>query len=1816
MARKQLDKLVTNETHAIDEFKLQREHLVLEFLKKDSNIDLAPESFTIADGDSLPILLSSQPINTPRTIKWGKAQITNGKLVSIGGALVKTDLSIANRTSTTFDILSSSGTGVTLPFATTTLAGLMLAADYTKLTHIEDYADVTDKENVGAAIWSSPTKTQLETGDYVAILDKDGNLLSKIIWQSITDTSVTVSQVSHGFVVGDCIKPSSTGWVLTQADAIQNAGTIGVVYEVVNANTFKYITEGFLPGDYVEGEDYFLSVTTAGEMFIRTGNETWIPGQIIEYVGTGVAGGIQIHVEIGQEIQGSIFVDKYVNTLSFSTITRKLTATRTGGLSTLETIIPEYVEVDTLNSVLTRGNTTTLGATFDGTVLAGILSVYAGYTITKAGSALVISSPSQTDFNVNSTVGMRLTTGGLLQTYGTITTPNIKISTGATAEYVWKCTNVDGSGAWSPIAASNIYKGTWNPVTNTPTLVDGTGTTGWYYRVTVAGTWNGITYAVGDDTIYNGTIWQRIPGQGFILSPATASVLGGVKIGAGVSVTGDGTISVSTNYQAPLIGTGWVYSTGGVITYDPTVYASQIWVNDNYAQLIHTHSYAPLTRNIYTQHSLTGGGNLSADRTLNLVNDVTSPGNYYVYGTTMSGVKGWISRHWLPITRGIYFPSLAGGVNSYGYVGVGNVDPEHPLHVLHNSPGIFAAMINNSDSVTGHGLRIAGGDVALEILQSPNYINPVLKVFGNGGIKWFLPPTAVKTKMLFYDDATSVLSVGAVPTLVSLGGISLTSLSATAPLMYTNTTGNFYIPVNTYESYFGNPAQNGYILSSTTAGVRSWVAPYLHPSYTIRNVDATVGQVIDIFTSDTQGHVTNITLRTLVELDIPNLNISKIIGLQTALDNKQPIDNDLTAIAGLAGTSGLLKKTATDTWSLDTTAYIAGIDFSMVVNALGYTPERPLGNPPIDGYILSSTTTGVRSWVPRYLHPTYTARSIDAVNGQVIDTFTSDTQGHVTGITLRSLAEADIPSLSISKTTGLQTALDGKQPVDNDLTAIAALTGNVGLLRKTGVDTWSIDTVTYEPWLGNPLVNGQILSSSTIGVRTWVNPYAHPLYTARSLDATTGQVIDVFTSDAQGHVTNITYRSLVESDIPSLSISKTTGLQTALDSKQLLDNDLTAIAALTGTFGLLRKTATDTWAIDTTAYEISLGNPSVTGYILSSTTAGVRSWVARYSHPIYSAFSLDAVAGQVIDVFTSDSQGHVTNITYRTLVESDIPTLSISKTNGLQTALDGKQPVDNDLTSIAAITGTGLLRRTGVDTWSLDGTSYGTVGSISAGAGMNFTTITASGSIIMGTPSTISTASSNSASGSTHTHTLDMSGRNIGTMYSITGGGNLGTDKIFSLVGDVASPGNNMRYGTNASGVRGWYSDIDTDTDTNYYVYATSFNTSNGYLTLSRNVLGDISVAMDGRYSLIGHGHSYLSDAPSDNSYYARRNGVWATFTPGGGADGNNYTTALSYASGTGVLTLSRSGLIDLSTTISWSTLFGKPSTFTPSAHTIDSHSNVSIVNPANYSVLTYENGTWYNVTTNNFLAGGSFKTIHGNSILGTGNITINHNTLNNLDYSNAGHTNFAYVNGDTGQSFYVNHLYYPGGSNQWRASGYENGEYCLYRNYGNTTYQQLSITPTAIGGGSLKAYEYQFIGSSFWNMKGSGDGGTMELMYNNGGSWSTPMYVQTNGYVYAQEFFRGSSRELKTNIEPVKISALDMVNKTTIFTYNMKSTGNFAVGFIAEDTHEWLSGDDKKAHMYGNHLAVLTKAIQEEDDKITSLENRVRELEEQLNMR
>ena len=64
----------------------------------------------------------------------------------------------------------------------------------------------------------------------------------------------------------------------------------------------------------------------------------------------------------------------------------------------------------------------------------------------------------------------------------------------------------------SVIGSTLIYMGTWNALTNTPTLSSGIGSNGQYYKVSVAGSTSidGInSWNIGDWIIYNGTNWQQ-----------------------------------------------------------------------------------------------------------------------------------------------------------------------------------------------------------------------------------------------------------------------------------------------------------------------------------------------------------------------------------------------------------------------------------------------------------------------------------------------------------------------------------------------------------------------------------------------------------------------------------------------------------------------------------------------------------------------------------------------------------------------------------------------------------------------------------------------------------------------------------------------------------------------------------------------------------------------------------------------------------------------------------------------------------------------------------------------------------------------------------------------------------------------------------------------------------------------------------------------------------------------------------------------------------------------------------------------------------
>lgn len=66
------------------------------------------------------------------------------------------------------------------------------------------------------------------------------------------------------------------------------------------------------------------------------------------------------------------------------------------------------------------------------------------------------------------------------------------------------------------IPPHGTYKGTWNATTNTPTITNGSGLQGDFYKVTTAGATSidgAGPWLIGDEIIFTGLVWTRIPGR-------------------------------------------------------------------------------------------------------------------------------------------------------------------------------------------------------------------------------------------------------------------------------------------------------------------------------------------------------------------------------------------------------------------------------------------------------------------------------------------------------------------------------------------------------------------------------------------------------------------------------------------------------------------------------------------------------------------------------------------------------------------------------------------------------------------------------------------------------------------------------------------------------------------------------------------------------------------------------------------------------------------------------------------------------------------------------------------------------------------------------------------------------------------------------------------------------------------------------------------------------------------------------------------------------------------------------------------------------
>ena len=165
---------------------------------------------------------------------------------------------------------------------------------------------------------------------------------------------------------------------------------------------------------------------------------------------------------------------------------------------------------------------------------------------------------------------------------------------------------------------------------------------------------------------------------------------------------------------------------------------------------------------------------------------------------------------------------------------------------------------------------------------------------------------------------------------------------------------------------------------------------------------------------------------------------------------------------------------------------------------------------------------------------------------------------------------------------------------------------------------------------------------------------------------------------------------------------------------QASNASLDAIAALSGTSGLLKKTGASTWALDTNAY--ITGNQSITlsGDASGTGTTAISVTLAN-SGVTAGTYNNSATA---VTPITVDAKGRVTATGTAVTI-----TPAWSSITGKPTTIAGYgitdaasathnhtgtyQPLDTDLTAIAGLAGTsGFLKKTGAGTWALDTTNY------------------------------------------------------------------------------------------------------------------------------------------------------------------------------------------------------------------------------------------------------------------------------------------------------------------------------------------------------------------------------------------------------------------------------------------------------------------------------------------------------------------------------
>jgi hypothetical protein len=393
----------------------------------------------------------------------------------------------------------------------------------------------------------------------------------------------------------------------------------------------------------------------------------------------------------------------------------------------------------------------------------------------------------------------------------------------------------------------------------------------------------------------------------------------------------------------------------------------------------------------------------------------------------------------------------------------------------------------------------------------------------------------------------------------------------------------------------------------------------------------------------------------------------------------QAYDPGLDSLLGITGT-GIITKTGEDAFAVDTNTYALASDLDNFVgiNSPEFTgsPLAPTPAPGDNSTAIATTEFVATSFAPLDT-PTFTGvvelpstTQIGDVNGTEID--------YLSGVTSSIQAQLDSkPTMTdgVILDTVIPDTIARVSDLDNSLNEYIPLTqkgseDGVATLNSAGkVPEIQLDLITYAT-LANPTFTGTVSLPALTNIG--------------DVSATEIGYLDGATSNLQ---TQISARILTETVVAEY-LTQADGI-TLYQPK---DGDLTAIAALTGTSGFLKKAGTDTWTLDDSTY--------LTTTLAESTYLTTTSAINTYAPLAAPTFTGIVVLPSTtsIGAVTSTEIGYLDGVT-----------------SAIQTQLNGKeashshpyQTANASLSSISALAGTaGFIKFDGDSTYTVDSNTY------------------------------------------------------------------------------------------------------------------------------------------------------------------------------------------------------------------------------------------------------------------------------------------------------------------------------------------------------------------------------------------------------------------------------------------------------------------------------------------------------------------------------